>query len=263
MIVDQTDWGHIRVTGEDRVRFLQGMCTANIETLAEGDWLRAPMLNVKGRVASVIEVINRGDDLVLLCEPTLTDKTIELLEKYAIMDEVEFEKIDLAVHRIWDSPAAVWDAPPVLAPLPGPAASADDVEIRRVEAGMPKYDVDVCEDHFPFESPLSRHIDYEKGCYLGQEPVSRVHFRGNPQKALRGLRFVASGDSGDDTSAVEPGSVVSHPEREKAGTVTSVAVSPTFGLIALAYLHRSVFEPGSKVTVAGREATVAELPFSK
>jgi tRNA-modifying protein YgfZ len=254
VIVDQTDWGHIKVTGTDRVRFMQGMCTANIEALAPGAFTRASMLDARGRVTSVIEVMNRDDHLLLLCQPELTDKTLGLLAKHAIMDDVEFEVVKLAVHRVWNSPAEVWDAPPVLAPPPGQSASADEIEVRRVEAGMPRYGVDVSEDYFPFESLLSRHIDYRKGCYLGQEPVSRVHFRGAPNKALRGLRLEGEGP-------VEPGAQVSHAERPSAGVVTSSVVSPDFGPIALAYLHRSVNQPGNQVTVAGRAATVVELPF--
>ena len=255
VILDQSTWGHIAVTGDDRVRFMQGMCTANVETLAQGDWIRASMLNTKGRVTSVIEIVHRGDDLLVICEAVLTEKTIALLDKHAIMDEVEFQAIDLDVHRVWSSPAAVWTAPPVFAPAPEPASSAEQVEIRRIEAGLPRYGVDVCEDHFPFESLLARHIDYEKGCYLGQEPISRVHFRGNAQKAMRGLAL--SGDG-----PVDAGATVSHPDRDNAGTITSSAVSPTFGPIALAYIHRTVFEPGNQVTVGDRTATVVELPFS-
>lgn len=259
MIVDQTQWGHIKVTGADRVRFVQGMCTANIEALAPGGFTRASMLDARGRVTSIIEVLNRDDHLILLCQPDLTDKTLGLLHKYAIMDDVEFEVVDLAVHRIWNSVADVWDAPPVLAPPPGPVASAEEVEVRRVEAGMPRYHVDVSEDHFPFESLLSRHIDYKKGCYLGQEPVSRVHFRGAPNKLMRGLRMKAQDDG---AGPVDAGAQVSHAERPNAGVVTSSVVSPDFGAIALAYLHRSVNEPGTQVTVAGRAATVVELPFT-
>ena len=225
MIIDQSSWGHIKVTGADRVRFMQGMCTANVATLSEGNFIRAAMLTVKGRVASIIEIVHRGDHLLVLCEPSLTSKTMALLDKHAIMDDVEFETIALPVHRIWDSPAAVWDAPPIFAPPPGPVASAEQVEIRRIEAGMPRYGVDVSEDNFPFESTLARHIDYDKGCYLGQEPVSRVHFRGNPNKALRGLLLTGAGP-------VAAGSKVSHAERDDAGLVTSSAVSPVFGPIA-------------------------------
>lgn len=256
MIVNQTDWGHIRVTGADRKRFLQGMCTADIEGMSPGTWTRACILNAKGRVVSVIEVDCRDDHLLITCEPTLATKTIEVLDRHAIMDEVVFEQVAQAMHRIWDSPQAVWDAPPVFAPPPAAPAPAEAVEVRRVEAGMPRYGVDVSEENFPFETPLVRYIDYQKGCYLGQEPVSRVHHRGGASKALRGLRV-------DGAEPVAPGAVVAHPERAEAGTVTSAAVSPGFGSIALAYIHRSVFAPGTEVTVAGRRATIVELPFSQ
>jgi glycine cleavage system aminomethyltransferase T len=82
-----------------------------------------------------------------------------------------------------------------------------------------------------------------------------VHFRGAPSKFLRGLRL--EGDEGP----VAAGAQVSHPERANAGVVTSSVVSPDFGPIALAYLHRSVNQPGNQVIVAGRAATVVELPF--
>lgn len=255
MIIDQTEWGHIRVTGADRIRFIQGMCTADIAALKPGDWTRACMLNTKGRVVSIFELICREDDLLITCEPTLTDRTLELLEKHAIMDDVVFERTAIPMHRVWDSPAAVWEAAPVLAPPPAPPAAPEDLEVRRIEAGMPRYGVDVSEDNFPFESLLSRHIDYDKGCYLGQEPVSRVYHQGNASKAMRGLRI-------QGPEPVLAGAVVSHPERAKAGTVSSAEVSPALGSIALAYLHRSVFEPGTEVTVSGRPATVVALPFT-
>ncbi|WP_428264322.1 YgfZ/GcvT domain-containing protein [Haliangium sp.] len=255
MIVDQSDWGHIRADGEDRVRFLQGMCTADVEALAAGDWTRAMILNPKGRVVSVIEIDCRPDHLLLTCQPDLTDKTFEVLDKHAIMDDVTFERVDQPMHRIWDSPQAVWDAAPVFAPPPGPAASADELEIRRVEAGMPRYGQDLSDDNFPFEVPLERYVSYDKGCYLGQEPVSRVHHRGGANKALRGLRV-------DGPGPVATGATVVHPDRADAGQVTSSVVSPRFGAIALAFVHRSVFEPGTQVSVDGRQARLVALPFA-
>lgn len=255
MIVDQTDWGHIRATGADRMRFLQGMCTADIEALTPGRWTRATILSPKGRVVSIIEVACRDDHLLITCEPALADKTLAVLDKHAIMDDVAFEKVAQPMHRIWDSPSAVWDAPPVFAPPPGSPAAFEAVEVRRIEAGLPRYGIDVSEDNFPFESPLVRHIDYDKGCYLGQEPISRVHHRGGPSKLLRGLRITDQGQG-----PVEPGAAIIHDDRE-VGAVTSAAVSPDFGSIALAYIHRSAFEPGTEVTVAGRRARLVELPF--
>lgn len=254
MNVDQSAWGCVRVTGVDRIRFLQGMCTANVDTLAEGDWARASMLDAKGRVMSVFDVVKRADDLLLLTHPGLAEKTRQLLDKHAIMDQVEFAIVDQPVHRVWTSPADVWTAPPVLAPCPAPVASPEAVEARRIEAGMPLYGVDVGEKDFPFESRLREAIDYDKGCFLGQEPVSRVQHQGRPNKDLLGLRI-----EGDDAVAI--GATVSHPDRPDAGTVRAAAVSPEFGAIALATLHRSVAEPGTRVEVAGRPATVSALPF--
>jgi tRNA-modifying protein YgfZ len=254
--VDQSGWGQLRMTGDDRVRFLQGMCTADVAKLPVGGWCRASILNPKGRVISIVDVVKEGDHLLLLCEPVLADKTREILERHALMDEVELEPVALPLHRVWATPADVWAAPPILAPCPAPAASDDEVEVRRIEGGLPRYGVDVSEDHFPFESPLARAIDYEKGCYVGQEPVYRVYSKGSANKTLRGLAL--EGDT-----PVAAGAKVAHPARENAGAVTSAAVSPDFGSIALAYLHRTVWEPGGQVTVDGRPARVVELPFGR
>ena len=256
LIVDQSDWGQIRAEGADRVRFVQAMCTADVEAIPPGGWTRAAMLTTKGRVASVIDIVNRAerDDLLLICEPGLTAKTLEVLRKHAIMDDVEFAEESGPIYRVWGAPAEVWDAAPVFGDLPAVAARPEEVEIRRVEAGLPRYGVDVSEDYFPFESTLVRSIDYDKGCYLGQEPVKRANTRGHANRALRGLRVSGAG-------AVSAGATVSHPERENAGKVTSAVVSPAFGSIALGYVHRNVWEPGTEVEVERRAAVLVELPF--
>lgn len=256
MIVDQTSWGAVRVTGGDRVRFLQGMCMGDVARVPPGGWLRTATLNAKGRLISVYDLCAREEDLLLLCQPGLAEATRALLERHAIADDVSFELADeLPVHRIWDSPDAVWSAPPVFAPLPGEPASAEAVEVRRIEAGLPLYGVDVGDDSFPFETPLARLIDYGKGCYLGQEPVARVKARGTPSRMLRGLRFLDGG------GPIQRGAGIQHPARQDAGHVTSSALSPTFGSIALGFLHRQVWEPGGEVQVAGRQAVVVEPPF--
>ncbi len=255
LIVDQSAWGKIRVTGSDRARFLHGMCSADIENLVAGGWTRATMLNVKGRVVSVIEVVAAADHLLVVCQPELTDKTLAVLDKHAIMDDVAFERVELPLHRLWtDEVESVWTAPPLLEPPPGAAADPAEVEVRRIEAGMPRYGVNVDEDCFPFESLLARHVSYEKGCYIGQEPIYRVHSRGQGARLMRGL--AVAGDS-----LVAAGATVAHPDRPSAGRVTSAAVSPRFGSIALAYIHRSVWDPGNSVEVDGRPATLIELPF--
>jgi folate-binding protein YgfZ len=254
MLVDQSQWGAVRVTGGDRVRFLQGMCMGNVATLPEGGWLRTASLNAKGRLLTIYDVVALEGEFLLLTQPGLAGATRELLDRHAIADDVAFELAEVAVHRVWDSPQAVWSAPPVFGAPPGPAAGPEQVEVRRVEAGLPRYGVDVNAECFPFETPLARLIDYDKGCYLGQEPVARVHARGTPSRLLRGLRLAGDGPA-------EPGARIQHAERDDAGRVTSSVVSAAFGPIALGFLHRQVWQPGGAVTVDGRPAEIVELPF--
>jgi folate-binding protein YgfZ len=255
VLVDLSAWGHIRVTGSDLIRFLQGLTTANVEALAPGGHTWGAILNPKGRVLSMLRATRGADHVVIHCEPSLVDKTRALLDRYAVMDDVVFELLATPAHTEWTSPAQAWEAPIVLAAAPGPVASEAEVEIARVEAGMLRYGVDVDEDAFPFETPISRFLDYGKGCYIGQEPVFRVHARGQAARALRGLRV-----RGDAAPAV--GARVVHPARPDAGQVTSAVVSPRLGPIALAYLHRTAWDLGAEVEVDGVPATIVDLPFT-
>jgi folate-binding protein YgfZ len=250
VIVDQSDWGQLRVTGADRTRFLQGMLTNDVAPLAAGGYLRAAMLNVKGRVLALVDVVAAADSYLLLTEPITAAKVHELLDRHAIADDVAFASEASPVHRVWAAPADVWTAPPVFAA----AAPAGDAEVRRVEAGLPRYGVDVTEEHFPFEANLDAAISYTKGCYIGQEVVARAHARGHANKRLVGIRLAGAGPA-------DAGAPVAAAARAAAGTITSSVVSPAFGPIALAYLHKSVWEPGTAVEVGGRGGVVAALPF--
>lgn len=253
VIADQSGWARLRVSGPDRKRFLQGMVTNDVAGLAVGGFCRAALLNVKGRVLAVVDVLAEDDAFLVLTEPATGDAVRQVLEKHAIMDDVTFAPADVPVHRVWDTPEAVWTAPPVLEARAG--SPEDEVEVRRIEGGLPRYGVDVSEDAFPFEANLEAAISYTKGCYIGQEVVARAHARGHANRRLVGLRLAGPGP-------VTPGAAVSSVARPDAGQVTSSAVSPAFGPIALAYVHKSSWDPGTKVTLpAGREAEVAALPF--
>jgi folate-binding protein YgfZ len=249
--IDRTSWGRLRVTGGDRTRFLQGLTTVNALALADGAHGWGAILSPKGRVLSVIDIARTGDAYVIACEPQLADKTRALLERYAVMDDVAFEPITGPAHQIWDDPTGAWGAPIV----PGEAAGAlpdtdPEVERLRIRAGFLRYGVDVDEDHFPFETPLAGFLDYGKGCYVGQEPVFRVHAQGNAARILRGLAI-------EGTAPVPPGTELVAPAK---GTVTS-SIAGAGMTRALAYLHRSCWEPGGTVEVDGRKAVVHELPW--
>lgn len=232
------------------MRFLQGLTTVNVETLGDGDHTWGAILNPKGRVLSVIDVAHAGDAFAITCEPALADKTRALLERYAVMDDVAFESIDGPLHQELGNP---WKAP--FEAGAGDVAEIDaKAEAVRIRAGFLRYGVDVDEDHFPFETPLTSFLDYGKGCYVGQEPVFRVHAQGNSAKLLRGL--VIAGDE-----PVAAGAVIRHPAKDQAGVVTSSVATRDGTTLALGYLHRTTWDVGGVVQIEGRTATVHELPW--
>lgn len=253
--VDESHAPQLVVTGGDRVRFLQGMLTNDVGTLDDAGCLRAAILNVKGRVLALVTARREGETIRLVTEPGQGEALRALLDRYAIADDVAFAAEARPLHRVWASSEDVWSAPLRDGAAPAPSAPAA-VELARIEAGLPRFGVDVCEDHFPFEANLERALSRTKGCYVGQEVVARAHARGGANKALVGLRVDGAG-----AIAIEVGARVSTPEREDAGAVTSAASSPRLGAIALGYVHKSAWEPGHRVTVGGREAVVCALPF--
>ena len=251
LVINRSAWGRLRVTGADRTRFLQGLTTVNVEKLADGQHGWGAILSPKGRVLSVIDVARAGDAYVIATEASISEATRALLERYAVMDDVAFEPLAGPAHQIWDDPATAWDAPILPGAGEGARPEADpDVERLRIRAGFLRYGVDVGDDRFPFETPLARFLDYGKGCYVGQEPVFRVHAQGQAAHALRGLLI-------EGAAPIEPGTKLDAPAK---GEVTSSVVDGD-ATRALAYLHRTCWEPGGTVAVAGRRASVHELPW--
>jgi folate-binding protein YgfZ len=133
-------------------------------------------------------------------------------------------------------------------------------EIARIEAGVPREGVDAGEDYIILESELNDAVSYTKGCYLGQEVIARIHWRGQPAKRLRGLLI-------DSDQMPERGTRLYASDGKKAGEITSGARS--FALdrfIALAYVHRYYLNPGTEFTLKQGEVEVGrghlvELPF--
>jgi len=131
--------------------------------------------------------------------------------------------------------------------------SEQAAECVRVERGRPRYGVDIDESTIPQEAGLNeRAVSFTKGCYVGQETVARLHYKGKPNRHLRGLRLSAPVESGAELRLGE----------RTVGHVGSVAVSPALGPIALALVRREA-EPGASVQIgdAGTGAQVVTLPF--
>jgi folate-binding protein YgfZ len=157
-----------------------------------------------------------------------------------------------------DAAAAVWDRLVAAGAVP---VEGEVLEVTRIEAGIPKFGVDMTEDTIPLEAGIEdRAISLTKGCYVGQEIIIRVLHRGGGRVAKRlvGLDFEPSAGVPSAGDRIAAGG-------REVGAVTSAAWSPAQERpIALGYVHRDFVEPGTRVDVGESEtaATVTRLPFA-
>jgi folate-binding protein YgfZ len=131
--------------------------------------------------------------------------------------------------------------------------SEDAADCVRVERGRPRYGVDLDDSVIPQEAGLNeRAVSFTKGCYVGQETVARLYYRGKPNRHLRGLMLSAPASPGEELSL----------DGRTVGRLATVVESPRFGPIALALVRREA-PPGATVSVGseGRNAAVVALPF--
>jgi folate-binding protein YgfZ len=273
--------GIIDLRGEDRVRFLHGMVSNDIEKLAAGQGCHAAMLTTKGKLLADFVVLAEPERLRLLLDVSLLDKIRAHLDKHIVMDDVELEAAVTPALGVYgdDATATVGVAAlpnyhfagnVVRTPeldVPGywilgggdvDGTPLDDAEFeeRRIEAGTPRYGIDMGEDRLPIEAGINDAVSFDKGCYLGQEVIARATNLGHINRRLVGL--VLDGDAPADA-----GAKLSSASKPEAGWITSSARSRRLGkTIALGYVHRTLWDPGTRLTTAdGRTATVAALPF--
>jgi len=282
--------GIVDLHGEDRVRFLHGMVTNDIEKLEPQKGCHAAMLTTKGKLLADFVVVNLGPYLSIEIDPALVEKIRAHLDKHIVMDDVEVRAVTIPALGVYGDDAAEAIKRAIgldVAALPSYAAALgdqvgvvrtpelrmpgfhvygnvaidgtplDDAEFeeRRIEAGTPRYGVDMGEDRLPIEAGITDAVSFEKGCYLGQEVIARATNLGHINRRLVGL--VVDGDP------PATGMKLSSPSKPDAGWVTSSARSRRLGkTIALGYVHRTLWDPGTQLTLAdGRTATVAALPF--
>lgn len=140
-----------------------------------------------------------------------------------------------------------------LAAAGAPQVGPEVAEVLRIEAGRPRFGAEMGPATMPAEAGIvERAVSFTKGCYIGQEPVARLHYRGRPNRTLRGLELSA---------AAAPGASLRLGEKA-VGEVGSSCLSPAHGPIALAIVRREA-EPGAELAVGegGVTARVVDLPF--
>ena len=277
----------LQLDGSEAAEFLQGQVSNDVESLEPGSGCYAVLLDHKGKLRADMRVLALAPDRLLVdadaagravLAHTFTTYSLgrdvritDLTDERTVLSligprsrerldaapaETEHASVegahglyvstDLGVDVIVD--AARLDAARELAP----AVSDDAAEGVRIESGRPRLGMDMGSNTIPQEAGLNdRAVSFTKGCYVGQETVARLYYRGKPNRHLRGLEL---------SDPVEPGAPIVLGEKE-VGTVGSACVSPRLGPIALALVRREA-APGDAVVVGGVPATVVELPFA-
>jgi folate-binding protein YgfZ len=263
------------VEGPDAASFLHGLLSNDVEGLAPGQARAALFLDAKGHIQVDVRVRRDSEDAFTLVAPAaLGDRLAELLERYHFSEDLDVigpEEVDLLSATGVPAEAAgpaqlvlagaipgtldlvVDDADAAIAALGAPEVPAEALEMLRVAAGVPAVGIDTGPSTLVQEVGLQDDaVSFDKGCYLGQETVARVRYRGRVNRLLRGLAL---------GGPVAAGAAVSADGRE-VGRVTSVAVTPDLGAVGLAVLRHEV-APGAAVHVEGaaEPARVVTLPF--
>ena len=273
-----------RLTGTDRFRFLNGQITNDLRKVTETVAIEACVLNAKGKMNGHIFVGALGECFLVDAEPELRETLRTRLERYIIADDVQIEDVTdqfslfhilsekspaaehgriVSVRRfagrgwnIW-SDAARHDA--VRQQLSSAFAFLDSAaaEVMRIEQGIPRWGCELTEEIIPIEANLEqRTIDYEKGCYIGQEVISRMKMSGQTNKRLRGLISLSD-------LPLQPGMklAASSAAGKERGWTTSATRSERIGKeIALGYVKRSFNNPGIRLDAFSAENFAKPIP---
>jgi len=290
-LIDRSERGKLALTGSQGKELLAGQVTNDVEALAAGEGCYAALLTNKGKMLADLRVIDTGAELWLDTERVALQALFDALRRGAVGWDAELHKRTLqqallslvgpdaaqavggeigpehanratqlgdadvlliATDLGVDVVCAAEDAGRVRTALGLAEVPEGVAEVLRVESGRPRYGIDLDEATIPQEAGLNeRAVSFTKGCYVGQETVARLHYRGKPNRQLRGLRLSAP---------VAPGTPLALGERE-VGRVGSSVVSPRFGPIALAIVRREA-SVGDELAAGEARALVADLPFA-
>ena len=226
---------YVRVQGPDAQAFLQRMLSNDVSA----EVCDALLLTPKARVIAPLRVWRRGsDDFLLLTEPELGDVVRDALlrARFAARCEIELEEHTSAVvfGDAEGIPTLDYGEPAVevLDDTVEPTMEDDELELLRIRAGTPRFGREIDERVLPAEAGLvDRAVSFTKGCFPGQEPIARLHYRGHANRGLRVLTWEGSGLPEYDEPVVYEG--------KEVGRVTSTARDGD-RIVALAYVRLEV-----------------------
>jgi folate-binding protein YgfZ len=284
-VADRSARGFVRVHGRDAGRLLQGIVTSDVDALEVGDAQPSLLLTQKARIVADLAILRIGEDaFVVACEALAHDAVSQTLRRYRLASKASIEdargqmaaiallgaspdgRMATRAAAIWPDGHDLWRLPFALGvELAGPAEAvteawarmrdggatavgADALELLRIDAGVPRLGAELDETVFPAEAGVvERAVSFTKGCYLGQETVARMHYRGHPNRRLCRLAFHGVPPA--------PGAPLREGQRE-IGRVTSAATLPDGRAVGLGYVRRGVADD-AELDAGAPEAPVA------
>jgi len=277
----------LRVTGADRIRFLNGQTTNDVRKAGAEATQESCVLNAKGHFDAHVFLSATPNDIWIDADQELRELLQTRLERYVIADDVKIEdvtdqsalfhllagsepkisdaKFDFRSRRLgidgWDLWVEAARAEAMKRALAADYRAMDESEweVLRIESGIPRWGCELTREIIPPEANLAaRAIDYEKGCYIGQEVISRMKMSGQTRQRLCGVT---------SEKALAPGKEL-HAETKMVGHVTSAVFSERLNAhIALAIIKRGYTETGtSLITLVDDRpinVKVVALPFSE
>jgi folate-binding protein YgfZ len=285
----------LRVTGADRIRFLNGQITNDIRKATENKAVEACVLNAKGKMDAHIFVRAEGDSFLIDADPALEPSLKSRFERYIIADDVQIEDVtaQLSIFHVLGAEMSSSLKAERIISTDRLGRSGDEIwcqssrhdEIKtelsknfrfcdeecrehfRIGQGIPRWGRELTEEIIPVEANLEqRCIDYEKGCYIGQETISRMKMSGQRNKQLCGLISLNDSRLGAGMKILPMGT-----EKKEIGWITSATTSSDGCEIALGYIKRGFNLAGAQLDVLDHEnpsgsvairVEVVDLPFS-
>ncbi len=291
-LFDLSDRAKLRISGADRLRYLNGQISNDLRKATSQESIRACVLNAKGKINADVFIGAEAESFLVDAEPEMRERLAARLERYVIADDVQIEDVteefalfhvigevdesfsrrsanrfgcagfDLWVNRAereiaWQKLAARLSV-----------CDAECAEIFRIENGVPRWDRELTEEIIPTEANLEASaIDYAKGCYIGQEVISRIKMSGQTNKRLCGFISVAQ-------APLRAGMrlLTTTPDAKEIGWLTSATESTRLGkTIALGFVKRGFQEPGTRfearladgAEVAPAMVEITALPFAR
>jgi folate-binding protein YgfZ len=246
-----TSGSRLRLSGSDAFRYLNGQITRDLKRLGDHESLSACILTPKGKLCALLSIHRDAGDLIVESDKEVDEALRERLERYLVADDVVITEEDWPerVHFFGEASEYAKSSSGIIAcsrlgvpgfDVPAGYIKLNDagfelldpafVEILRIERGIPSWGLELSPDTLPPEAGLDRtHIDYDRGCYPGQEVISRLKSIGRVNRLLIGFHG----------EGLRQGMKILSPVESELGTLTSVTGLPgTTKFVALGYLPR-------------------------